>query len=256
MKMLGSKYNVAEHHHEHLCLQLFKTPREQRPLTRSAPWRVREAGATIFLPGDESCHENRGTPSRNQFLFIESARVEEIIGRPLTANMFWAFRGRSLQSLFVTNIINNLGHDLACGSPAGALVGDNLIVALVTWLAGTSQEVPLDAECRVGLSSRELSRLQEFIDVNLEYSISLDTLAGLVGVSLRHFRRALNVTTGLSPHELVLSRRLERAKQMIDQGQLSFTEIAVAVGFADHSHMNKIFRRSLGMTPSAYRNRN
>ncbi|MDR3440466.1 AraC family transcriptional regulator [Telmatospirillum sp.] len=254
-KVVGSQYNIAQHNHENFCLQLFSLPREQRLLKHSARWQVREAGTQIFLPGDESRHENRGTPSRNQFLLVEPERVEEIIGRPLTPDLFAAFRGHPVQSAMVSNLMTALAQDLDCGCPAGRLVGETLVVALLLWVARSAPGAPSERRGSFRLSDMEMSRLKDFIDANLEQPISLDQLSGVVGISLRHFRRMLHQTVGRTPHQLVLSRRLERARQMIDQGRTSLAEIAAATGFSDQSHMTRVFRHHLGVSPSACRTR-
>jgi AraC-like DNA-binding protein len=211
-----------------------------------------DAGAQICLPGDEQRHEGRGNPSFNQFIFVEPSRLEEIIGGPYAADAFAFFRGRPAPSPFVTNIMSALSQDLITGCPGGALIGDSLITALVSWLANSSG-VSTKSGRRSKLSMAEVARLVEYIDSGLGQSISLDELAALVSLSPRHFRRALNATTGQSPYQLVLTRRLERAKHLIDHNKYGLAEIAAAVGFVDQSHLTKMFQRAFGITPSVYR---
>ena len=78
-------------------------------------------------------------------------------------------------------------------------------------------------------------------------------LAREAGVSAFHFARLFKQSTGNSPHQYLLQRRLDRAKTMLRQAQMSLAEISASTGFADQSHFTKVFRRFTGVTPSEYR---
>jgi AraC family transcriptional regulator len=56
-----------------------------------------------------------------------------------------------------------------------------------------------------------------------------------------------------SPHQYVLSRRVERAKTMLKDGERSIAEIATACGFANQGHLTTAFKRRTGVTPASYR---
>ena len=59
-------------------------------------------------------------------------------------------------------------------------------------------------------------------------------------------------TTGLPPHQFVIHQRVERAKLLIVEGQLSLAQIALAVGFSDQSQLNRHFKRLVGVTPKQF----
>ncbi|HEX5061326.1 MAG TPA: AlkA N-terminal domain-containing protein [Kofleriaceae bacterium] len=82
---------------------------------------------------------------------------------------------------------------------------------------------------------------------------SLDELAGQLGVSARHLRRALEAKLGVSPVELAQSRRLALAKQLLQDTGLSLTEIAFAAGFGSVRRFNAVFAEKMGSSPSALR---
>ncbi|MBF2077102.1 MAG: helix-turn-helix transcriptional regulator [Synechococcales cyanobacterium T60_A2020_003] len=56
----------------------------------------------------------------------------------------------------------------------------------------------------------------------------------------------------MSPHQYVVHCRINRAKALLTEGQMAIAEVAYAVGFANQSHLNRHFKRALGMTPKAY----
>lgn len=88
--------------------------------------------------------------------------------------------------------------------------------------------------------------------LQLGADLSLNQLAAAANVSPFHFARLFKNTTGIAPHQFVLRLRLERAKRLIAAGQLSLTEIALAVGFFDQAHFTNVFRRTFGLTPKAF----
>jgi len=59
--------------------------------------------------------------------------------------------------------------------------------------------------------------------------------------------------TGLTPHQYVMSRRVARARRLLEEGELPITAIAAETGFASQSHLTDLFRREVGVTPRAYR---
>jgi len=95
--------------------------------------------------------------------------------------------------------------------------------------------------------------VDEEIEAHLAEPLSPVALAQLVRLSPRHFARAFRQSFGQPPHQYHLSRRVERAKDLLRTGEMSVTEIAVALGFADTSAFSTTFRRFTGVTPRDYR---
>jgi AraC-like DNA-binding protein len=104
-----------------------------------------------------------------------------------------------------------------------------------------------------GLPPALTRRICRYIDSHLDEKISLDALAAMAGLSVHHFARAFRQTIGMPPHSYLLQRRIETAQHMLTDTELPLSEIAVAVGFSDHSHLARHFRRLTGMSPSAAR---
>jgi AraC family transcriptional regulator len=104
-----------------------------------------------------------------------------------------------------------------------------------------------------GLSFRQTRQVENFIRTHLRENISLDDLAGAAGLSRYHFARRFRQTTGTSPHEFVLQQRVARARIMLQRTRSPLREIAALSGFSDQSHMTRVFRKRLGVTPGQYR---
>jgi AraC family transcriptional regulator len=109
------------------------------------------------------------------------------------------------------------------------------------------------APARGGLAPRALRRVREYVLAHLEEDISNGVLANLAGLSSYHFTRVFKQSTGVSPQRFVRERRVERVKHLLVETDLSIAQIALAAGFADHSHCSRWFREIAGITPSRFR---
>ena len=69
-----------------------------------------------------------------------------------------------------------------------------------------------------------------------------------------HFAHAFRQTTGLAPHRYVIQRRIERARFLLRETDLSITEIAHQVGYANQSNFSVVFHQLTGQTPRGFRN--
>jgi AraC-like DNA-binding protein len=104
-----------------------------------------------------------------------------------------------------------------------------------------------------GLSAKNERRAKEIIDANISGEISLTDLAFECGLSPRHFARAFKQSVGVAPHHGMVTRRCERAKDLLRESKLAIADIALACGFADQSHFTRTFTRIVGISPGAWR---
>ncbi len=95
--------------------------------------------------------------------------------------------------------------------------------------------------------------VQRHIDAHLGDDLDLATLAALAHTSPFHFSRLFRAVTGLPPHRYLRRARLERAKQLLTDGDATITTVANQVGFSSVSHFIAAFRRHTGITPGQYR---
>lgn len=97
----------------------------------------------------------------------------------------------------------------------------------------------------------KLRQVIDYINDHLDQDLGLAKLAELVQMSPHYFARLFKQSTGFAPHQYVIRCRVERAKQLLIQGKLTIAQVAYAVGFAHQSHLNRHFKRWLGVTPKA-----
>jgi transcriptional regulator of acetoin/glycerol metabolism/AraC-like DNA-binding protein len=119
-------------------------------------------------------------------------------------------------------------------------------------LASLRQRAPA-AQARGGLPPGAMRRVREYVDAHLGESMDLAELASIAGLSVFHFARQFKQSAGVTPHSYLVQRRVERAQDLLARTDLALSEIAVAAGFSDQSHLARHFRQMLGTTPREFR---
>jgi len=131
------------------------------------------------------------------------------------------------------------------------LYGESLVSA---FLAATHKELGREeAPKESGLAPWQLRIAKSYIEENFRQDIGLTELANLTQLSQSRFARGFRISTGLPPYSWTLRRRVEAAERLLASTASPVSEIAVQVGFADQSHLTKVFRKALGTTPAAWR---
>jgi AraC family transcriptional regulator len=106
---------------------------------------------------------------------------------------------------------------------------------------------------RGGLAGWQKKKVSDYIEDHLDEEIPLQQLADIAQLSRYHFARAFKQSFGAPPHRYHMSRRMERAKSLLQVRARSVTEVGMMLGFAETSSFTTSFRRSVGVTPSDYR---
>ena len=139
-------------------------------------------------------------------------------------------------------------------SYADALIGDLLVNAICLRLAkryATSTLQP--APQGVGLPPARLRTVLEFIHANLDKNVSLSLLADAANMNVYYFATLFRKSMGVSPHQYVLDRRVERAKQLLCDRKLSVLDVGLQVGFDQPNNFARAFRRRSGVSPTQFR---
>ncbi len=101
--------------------------------------------------------------------------------------------------------------------------------------------------------ARHLLRAKDLTDARYVEPLAVADLARAAGLSPAHFSREFRRTFGESPHQYLLTRRLERAAALLRNTDRSVTEICFAVGLTSLGSFVTSFRRVYGLAPVAYR---
>jgi len=241
--LLSAQEGRIDHGHTRYCLQRVLTPFHVRA-TGATAWQVVPPGVTLWAPGQEQRFDWQGA-GRRQFLFVETALAEQLMQRREAQRLLSP--AQPLSSPAVDAIFDALVHDLQEGSPAGPLVGESLVTALLLRVDAQGRPAAKGA-----LTRAARDRLLEYIDAHLDAPISLFELSSVAGIGVRHFSRAFKATFADSPHQYLLRQRVERARTLM-AGETSLPEVALLCGFSDQSQFTRTFARLAGLTPSAFR---
>src|SRR5258708_21318946 len=104
------------------------------------------------------------------------------------------------------------------------------------------------------LPRRKLIMIVDYVMANLNGRPTLEQMAALVHLNPDHFARQFKAATRLSPHHFLITRRVERAQQLLrGRGGVSLAEVAIGVGFLDQSQLCFHFKRIVGVTPGQFR---
>ena len=102
---------------------------------------------------------------------------------------------------------------------------------------------------RGGLTPARLRKVVELVHAEMEGNLSLEELADTAGRSITHFSQMFHESTGQSPHQFVLHRRVERAKELLRAAEVRVLDVAVACGFKSQQHFARVFRSVCGASP-------
>jgi AraC family transcriptional regulator len=141
------------------------------------------------------------------------------------------------------------------GAAASSLYVDHLALAIAARLVrhdAVGLDCPAPPKLK-GLTNTQFKRVEGFIEASLGFTIDLQSLSTVCGLSVSHFVRQFKLTTGLSPHQYVLRRRVERAKCLLKDTDEPVVQVAIACGFSHQEHLTHAFRRYTGDTPASFR---
>jgi AraC family transcriptional regulator len=159
-----------------------------------------------------------------------------------------------IQDLTLRRLMEVLVREKRDGFQSGSLFLDGVATALASYLLRHySIATPVEGNSTGGMTPSTLRRCIEFMESHLEGDLRLSELAREAGVSASHFIRSFRQSTGKTPYQFLLDRRVERAQVLMRDHRTSLTDVALASGFADQHHLARVFRRIAGVTPSRYR---
>ncbi|MBU5481887.1 AraC family transcriptional regulator [Blautia sp. MSJ-19] len=105
-------------------------------------------------------------------------------------------------------------------------------------------------------NQERVQNMLTFIHAHYSEKLTLNDIAAAASVSTRECIRCFRNTIRQTPLEYVMEYRLNMAKRLLDDTEISITEVSYHCGFSSNAYFGKIFREKCGMTPLQYRNRN
>ena len=232
---------LSNHHHAGATLSLILQG-FQRERVGPREYDCHRYSAVLKSPGVE--HANKvGSQTTSGFFVEMSAETGDALtdaaGAPLGAVMHREAPTRHL--------VCRIARELSLGQPCAALIIEGLLFELLGTLIRTRS-----LEHRRAADPR-LRRAVEFLEANFRRRIMLAQVALEAGVHPSYLAELFRACYATSVGEWVRNRRLEFAREALRERSTPISRIAFQAGFADHSHLTRLFRIRYGMTPGEYR---
>jgi AraC family transcriptional regulator len=212
-------------------------------------WHEAPAGSLAICPAGMDCAADAGqnvdaiivaiNPAKLALATVESTPEAQLIER---------LCGHDEPLLDLARIlVAESADDYREGSLFWSEVASNFIDGLIA--RHTSE---CTTRARGTLGKDVLKRLKDYVFAHIDEPIEVSTLASIAGRSQFHFSRVFARSVGMTPHRYVVHLRLQRAIELVREGQSSFAEIAARTGFADQSHLSRWVRRVRGVPLSQF----
>ncbi len=174
----------------------------------------------------------------------------EDLGRGRTVELV---KQHSLRDPYIETILLMLRADVAGGNLCGSVFGEQLGLALASYLYSRYSASNPKSPTVSRLPGLTLQKVLSYIDERLAGPISVQELAECSKISRFYFARLFRNSVGQSPAHYILERRLEKAKSLLAKKHTRMREVSKACGFLSQSHFATAFRSQIGVSPSEYK---
>lgn len=211
-------------------------------------------GGVFFLPAGHECDVALHAALDSTHIYLRSglfaaseAGAHNVLGG--LAPMFGE------NDAVLAHLAAAVGDTIIAGLPASSLFVDPIVSAIANRFIAINYHTPTaePGKQTQRLTHRQMQRIREFVEANLETDIRLEMMAGICGRSTEYFVRVFKATAGVSPYQYVLNLRIERAKALLGVEGASIADVALQCGFSHQEHLTRMFRRFTGVTPGRYR---
>lgn len=181
--------------------------------------------------------------------FIDRARLlgdaEELLNRRRLKSEI------GFQNARLSVAVESLKAELLRNDELSNLLIDSWAIQALVFLHRLSDENPQRSP--VQLSKAEIAKVTEYMEANVDKNITLESIASLIGLSARHFRRLFRTSTGFRPSEMFTNIRLQKAARDLRYSRKNIIDISLDCGFSQPQHLATAFRRKFGLTPTEFR---
>lgn len=201
-----------------------------------------EKNDVVFIKGGEGCYIENVSDSPSALYYIAFNPNDDV---KLGINTF-------IRNTGYANIFKDILDTHLSQAPLSNLKLAQLFMKLIYNLALDSMQSKKDY---AALS--KINAAAEYININYYKDISIDRLCEITGYSPSHLRRMFLKTFGVSPHNYIINKRIEMAKEMLlDIPERNIEEISDMLGICSSTYFCKLFKSRTGLSPMEYKRAN
>lgn len=233
-----------------LLLCLYRKPHKLvESLNRFGRWQHADAsdGSVAYGPPNAALNYRWGDNLHQTHLIINIDWLHGAAARgPIPLHGWFA----GLHDRVLVQLIDEIFRDAASGTPTGIEHSEWLALSALYRFTAMARNTTWEYD--MARADAIMDRALEFIHSGLDSTLRVREVASAAGFesNLYGFIRLFSRYTGLPPHQYVMEARLERAKNMLRQGHVSVTDVALACGFNNMSHFSTAFKRRWAVSPS------
>jgi AraC family transcriptional regulator len=180
---------------------------------------------------------------------VVEAAAQEFGDRPIRL-----FDGIALDDRPILEIARKIHAELLQPGLCGRLFAQSMSDALTLQLLRHHSTLGApEALERLDLPAHRLRAALDYIEAHLCEDLSLEAIARAARLSVFRFARGFRKSMGLPPHQYVIARRIERARELLRTTEEGIGEVSRRVGFSSQSHFTALFTRRCGLPPRRYR---
>lgn len=240
-----------------VCLQRSAAAFEIRHRVGGAPWQRAEAAPDRInvLPAQQDYAWLWRTEHEVCYLLLDPALLLKAAAEagdvePSTVELIPRLE---VEDPALGQLIRALG-EAEAAAPAGTLYVDAVAQALAVHLLQYHTAFGGGVRSyRGGLAPPRLRRVEEYVRARLDERVRLEDLAAVAEMNAYHFLRLFKASTGQTPYQYVIARRMERARQLLRETELPISQVALEVGYRSQSAFTAAFTRVVGVPPGVYR---
>ena len=212
----------------------------------------RHSGSAIFTCGEESFVSD----AEHALLLPRGADYSFLVTEPGDYSLveFEADAcGETLFSLPVVNAehirreLRRLEYSALIGSPCRSIEQIHGVYGILLSLLSEARLLYVKRD-----KAHVIEQMMEYISTHYQNNLTNEYLARRCGMSVVYFRKLFVQVAGVSPITYLHKVRLGRAAELLLEGQKPISQIATEVGYSNHYHFSKMFKKNMGMPPATY----
>jgi AraC family transcriptional regulator len=226
-------------------------------------WEDGRRASVCALRAGESClHDLKRDPTalpkafHSLFFYLPRAALDAIAddaNAPQIRDLSYK-PGAGVNDLTISSLGSLLLPALGHPDQANPLFVDHVLLAVGAHVAQTYGGMrPMSRLVRGGLAPWQERRAREVLLANIKRGVPLKEVARECGLSVGYFSHAFRRTLGVAPYKWLIEQRVELSKEKLRDDGLSLSDVAAECGFSDQSHLSRIFRQAVGVSPGVWR---